>query len=670
MGLMKSKMLSATVFVLMLLLAWGCSSDVNTAGTLIETNTGNKILIETNTGSGLARVYLVPSSFNASVNDTLILEKSEREFLNDTLVVYGYKAVVDSASAAADLLELKHLSAGRYDSVEVRPVEGSVKSFAINLDVEEDQAYYLDSVGVSSVVVQHATGKKLLVKALYVSVKDFDIHTGDSVRILGQQVALSGDTMMVDDCNHVIVADSPSVATGMLESVDVPQGEYNKVEITSKGKKKTVELNYEMGSEGSFYLDSTGSKLVKVSHKTVREGNSVVYFSMEYLKSVAVGDTLRFGAPVSRRLEGDSIITVTNVVEYRLSEEDVSSKVLLLEKIPEGYYKGFVVSNQKSTVTYDLDLNISAENKSFVYSDKNASAVESIEVKLPEGFEDLSAVDESFKDMPIPVRTKKRLGNPCLVDSRGGVVLLEATSADSLLYWGRMDQVVFTENGTLKFDLLDSCNGKKDSVSLARRVEHFDNSVLSEIASARFDQMDAAFGGALWTDSTDNWYMINNFEPFTKDGYQMSTSVWIKADSASQPAPGKNYTRILSAKKDSVGFIIQQRADHPAVNVRIDARKDGKGVYNSAYGNAWILDGEWHNYSLTIRGDSLYTYADGEVVSKNKFENGSGFSTCTNPAVGYEKNNLVGGLDEIFFFDGSQTENWMRLFFALQKQAR
>ena len=105
------------------------------------------------------------------------------------------------------------------------------------------------------------------------------------------------------------------------------------------------------------------------------------------------------------------------------------------------------------------------------------------------------------------------------------------------------------------------------------------------------------------------------------------------------------------------------------MNLRIDARHDGVGIYNTGFGTARILDGTWHNYSFTIRGDSVFTYVDGVPLSKDQFENGGDFSTCTNPAIGGDEPNLVGGLDEIFFFDGSQSENWMRLFYALQKQA-
>ena len=80
-----------------------------------------------------------------------------------------------------------------------------------------------------------------------------------------------------------------------------------------------------------------------------------------------------------------------------------------------------------------------------------------------------------------------------------------------------------------------------------------------------------------------------------------------------------------------------------------------------------VLDGSWHNYAFTIFEDSVKIYLDGALLIASEFDSGEGFADVSNPAIGYEApNNIVGGMDELFFFDGMQSENWMKLFYALQ----
>lgn len=670
---MKSLKFVLTAFLLfMTMLFAACSSDSSVAGILIETNTGNKVLIETNTGNGLARVMISVADFEISEGDTLQLSRTERDTVGDTIFTSTayLEKVVSEANIAAGSVSMDSVPAQDYDSLTILPVKGDVRSIAIDLNAEEGETYRIDGEGkIANIVVEHLSGNSYFSEFLFVSVDDFGLKTGDSVQISGRKETLYGDTLVVNDCEFTVVADSPSVASGMLAGFFVPQGLYNKVTIISGGKKRNLALNFELYDDGDFYLDSTGAKSVGVSFESVHEGAASAYFSMEYSQGVKAGDTLQFSAPVSRKLKGDSVLVFTKFFEHELTEEDVAAKTVFLEGLPEGYYKGFAFKSKESSGGGSrTEFTLSKYKKVFVYSG-GFEEVGDVTFSLPEGFEDLSSTDESFKDMPFPVRFEKTMNAPCLIDDDGNEILLENSYADTLLYWGRMDQVVFANDGSVKFDVLNNCNRYKDSVTLARHVNHFDD-LDESIVAERFSGNKYVLGGnALWLDSTDSWKMIEGFEPFTNNGTQMSASIWIKADSASQATPGTSYTRILSAKKDSVAFILQQRGNQAAVNLRIDARHDGEGVYNSTYGTARILDGTWHNYSFTIRGDSVFTYVDGVSHSKDQFENGGDFSTCTNPAIGGDKPNLVGGLDEIFFFDGSQSENWMRLFYALQKQA-
>jgi hypothetical protein len=165
-------------------------------------------------------------------------------------------------------------------------------------------------------------------------------------------------------------------------------------------------------------------------------------------------------------------------------------------------------------------------------------------------------------------------------------------------------------------------------------------------------------GNSRWVDSTDNWFYIPDFKPFSEDGYYMGLSIWFNIDSMQVG----EYAQIISAKKDSVGFTLQKRGTSGAMNLRLDTRT---GVYNTVVGRAnGVLDGTWHNYSFKIHGDSVTTFIDGTLLESRQFDSGEGFAAAFNPAIGY--GGLRGGIDEVFFFDGTQSNNWMRLFYALQ----
>jgi len=191
---------------------------------------------------------------------------------------------------------------------------------------------------------------------------------------------------------------------------------------------------------------------------------------------------------------------------------------------------------------------------------------------------------------------------------------------------------------------------------------HFSDVAISDSAKAKFQDAEAALGNALWLDTSDKWFYIDDFKPFSEDGYYMGLSVWFHVDSMQVG----EYAQIVSAKKDSVGFTLQKRGTSGAVNLRLDTKTGG---YNVLVGRVnSVLDGTWHNYSFKIHGDSATTFIDGTLIESVQFDAGEGFSVAYNPAVGYS--GVQGGVDELFFFDGTQSRNWMRLFYALQQGVR
>ena len=423
------------------------------------------------------------------------------------------------------------------------------------------------------------------------------------------------------------------------------------------------------GGVASVLIESNSGNKVLIETNT-GSGSARVLFSVDEL-AVSEGDTLQLSR-TRRDTVGDTIHVTSYYTEDIVNASDVMSGVVSMENVPAGSYDSLsVLPVNGAPRTLPMPMTVKeSETYRMEGLQQAVSKVMRASIHLPEGFEQFASMDETFGEMPFPIRLDSPTESPCLVDALGRMILLEGAAGDSLLFWGKMEEVVFAEDGSIRFEVLEGCNMDRKPALIARHVEHLDENAPSEAATARFDLMDAAFGNALWTDSTDQWLLIENFKPFTREGTQMSASFWVKADSASQPSPGKNYTRYLSAKADSMGFMVQQRGDHPTINVRIDAHRNGIGVYNTVYGYADILDGTWHNYSLTIRGDSLYAWADGVNVARVQFENGGDFAEVINPTIGYDRNNMVGGMDEVFFLDGSQSENWMKLFYALQKQAR
>lgn len=683
----------AFVAVCVLALLAGCSntSSTDSAGILIETNTGNKVLIETNTGSGMARVLVLTEGLDIAEGDTLRLSRTVRDSVGDTVFIsMGYlEEVAGNANLVMGYVAFDSVPALDYDALIILSVKGGSVSIVLGLNAEDGATYRVDDNGVEEVVVKETKityrddypedSTKNKISHVFFDTKTFGLKGEGYVTFDCKREVFRGDSLIIYDSGFGLRVEDYEVDMGITDfgifdsdlDLTLQGGKIcSSVFVETENGKKTIPLQFKLGDCPNYYVDSTGAKCVEISDKEVTEGKADAYFDFRDLDR-KVGDTLKVKTLMDRTMKDDIVYSTFGVVRHVLDSVDVASGLIKLENLPEaleGSWGVYITGEGMFSSLFALKKDESA----FVFASSYAKVSE-ISVKLPDGFGDLSSVEESFKDMPLPIRLDKQATRPCLVDANRNVIALEKSEGDSLLYWGRLDQVIFGAGGTLNFDLLDSCyRGEEPVVELSRRTLHLDNENLSDAAFAKFKSsgMRAPLGGALWTDSTDMWMLVDDFDPFTENGKQMSASIWIKGDSASQAAlpEDKSYTRLLSCKKDSVGFILQQRANQAAVNLRLDARVNGKGVYNSTYGTARILDGEWHNYSFTLRGDSVFIYADGVKIETAKFDSGEGFSACINPSVGYERN-FVGGVDEIFFFDGTQSDNWMRLFYALQYAA-
>ena len=379
------------------------------------------------------------------------------------------------------------------------------------------------------------------------------------------------------------------------------------------------------------------------------------------------GDTIVVHKETADTVGDTAYVSIVDFQRIADSMECVSG-IMVIDSFPVGQYDSVQIHPVSGEArSARVNWSIAADTLNFDNALK-ASFDGVAAIALPQGFEDLASADETFENMPVAVRIEN-ISKPCLQDFDGNVILLDRSKGtDSTLYWGVLPQVIFSDNGKIQLDIISNCQANNNlNLTLGRHVEHFDDFEVSEVAKESGLALTSVMGGARWTDSTDNWTYIGNFEPFV-DGNSIALSIWFKMDSTQ----ANNYTQIVSAKKDSSGYnstgiTLQQRGTTSAINLRIDAED---GDYNKLVGRAdGLLDNEWHNYAFIINGDSVTTFVDGKINTQEVFEHGNGFANVKqNIAIGGK--GARGGIDELFFFDGTQSENWMRLFYALQVASR
>ncbi len=646
-----------------------CSNDTSSpdsAGILIETNTGHK---------GLARVYVATDLWKLVPGDTVSLAYTEQDTVGDTIFVNknDYRKAVDTLSVLRGTLVMDSVPEGLYDSAKVYDTKGGVRSYAVDLEIKKNEAYAVDSNGVKTLAVYESNGWADMSDLSYISVSDFNIKTGDTLVFYGTEFleedssALFISHFEYSGIGLTLLVDSAEVASGIAELYTIPFGSYDSLLVKSaNGKTHKYNLSFFIEKERSYYIDSNGATPITIVDTLIREGKAQFYFSVESFE-MAENDTLVMYRS-ERKIENDTLFETNYVVNRVMTAGDIAKGVAKIENVPEGFYNDLRIgreSNERGLsngfAEDSRQWNLS-ETPIFI-SSSYVGSLDSVDVALPEGFEDLAKTDEIFVDIPFPIFLPASLDNPCLLDAEDNLIKLEASErdfyADSVLYWGKAPMVKFSGTGKLKFRIIDKCVEDNNlQLQLGAYRNHFSDAEISDSAYARFKDKKDLLGRSRWTDSTDNWFYIPDFKPFSEDGRYMGLSIWFNIDSMQVG----EYAQIISAKKDSVGFTLQKRGASGAVNLRLDTRT---GVYNTVVGRAnGVLDGTWHNYSFKIHGDSVTTFIDGALLESKQFDAGEGFAAAFNPSIGY--GGLRGGIDEVFFFDGTQSNNWMRLFCALQ----
>ena len=318
----------------------GCSDSTsgNTAGIIIETNTGNK---------GSARVYVPTELWDLSTGDTVSLEQIHRDTIGDTIFVHenDYRKVADSTSIASGLLLLDSVPEGRYDSVTVYTSDGKTQVFTTNIDIDKEQTYYLDSAGDRELAIEELSGTIGLSDISYLSVKDFSIKAGDSLTFYGHTIwGVANDTLVIYNFEEVgtgwsLVMNSKNVATGLACLSTISYGFYDSLVVKSPdGSVHKYPMDFYIDEGKSYYIHSNGATPITVESNPKSEGNAQFYFSVKSFE-MTVGDTLfMIGRDDKRVLSNDTIYVATYFVEKIIDSSDVAAGTIKIENVPEGIY--------------------------------------------------------------------------------------------------------------------------------------------------------------------------------------------------------------------------------------------------------------------------------------------------------------------------------------------
>ena len=286
---------------------------------------------------------------------------------------------------------------------------------------------------------------------------------------------------------------------------------------------------------GCSNTSSTDSAGILIETNTGNKGLARILVSTENLDVVAGDTVVVFKA--SADTVGDTLYVDT--VDYRhvATSIECASGVMSLDSLPVGNYESVSVHPLEGdvrsvAVSWDVE-----ENSTNIDRALDAEFKGAVALVLPEGFVDLASSDEVFESMPFAVRLPD-VKNPCLLDADGNMVRLSraeladvptAKTSDSAVYWGVLPQVAFDGNGAISLDIVESCQSSdRIDLALARHVEHFDSFEPSEAALATGNELASVLGNSRWVDSTDNWFYIPDFKPFSEDGYYMGLSIWFR----------------------------------------------------------------------------------------------------------------------------------------------
>ena len=362
----------------------GCSDSTsgNTAGIIIETNTGNK---------GSARVYVPTELWDLSTGDTVSLEQIHRDTIGDTIFVHenDYRKVADSTSIASGFLLLDSVPEGRYDSVTVYTTEGKIRVFEANMDINEGQMYHLDSTGFWELPTMELFGEIGIVDFTYISTKDFDIKKGDSLNFYGHTVwGIDNDTLIIYNFEHPFryTMKYADVSTGFANVSFIPYGNYDSLVVKSPdGSVRKHPMNFYIEEDKSYYIDSKGSHPITVERNSITEGDAQFYFSVESFE-MSAGDTL-YMKRSERSLSNDTLYETNYIVLKIINSTDVAEGVIKIENVPGGFYNDLDIykhNANENTGGWAEDYKQWTLSKTPIFISKDSISTDSSTIKLIE----------------------------------------------------------------------------------------------------------------------------------------------------------------------------------------------------------------------------------------------------------------------------------------------
>ena len=377
-------------------------------------------------------------------------------------------------------------------------------------------------------------------------------------------------------------------------------------------------------------------------------------------------DTLFEASQVAVKLDGFSTalndtICIPGTFSCRIiTAEDISNKIAVLRSIPKSVYSRLAKMTQALAATDSLETigihwNLSPGGTYIAAEpEKYAGADYKVTRTLPDTLQ--KSIATEVDSIPFPIWLPSEAKYPLLIDNEGNVLPIEKAfdSGDSILYWALVPKIDFTPSTSMTFSIFDSSDVYVTMGESPLRYKlHWDSLAIKGIWN----------GGRSFAAGTSP-DTISNFSVFSNENTALS--FWVKMDST---AFGKDSSvALLSAMKDSLGFVIRQNKNNKyrSIGVELFVNSDTTVISDTTiYGPRYILDGNWHNYSLIIRKDHIYVLLDGKVIHNTDFQLAGGFGNVENIILG--DTSLTATFDELLIFNGTQDTTAMRTLYEISR---
>ena len=328
-GVLKRKVGFGGMVALLIATFAGCSNTSlpDSAGILIETNTGNKVLIETNTGNGMARILVLTESLDIAEGDALQLSRTVRDTIGDT--VFASKAFLEEIAGNADIVmgyvAFDSVPALEYDSLTILPAKGNAISIALDLNAEDGKTYRVDDNGATNITVKETKNSyrydypedstKNKIDHVFFDTKSFGLKGESFITFDCKREVLRGDSLIVYDSGFGLrveeyEADMGITDFGIFDSdldLALQGGKIcSSAFVETEDGKKKIPLQFELGNCPNYFVDSTGAKCVEMSNKETNEGSANAYFDFRDLDR-KIGDTLKIKTLMDRTLKDNTV---------------------------------------------------------------------------------------------------------------------------------------------------------------------------------------------------------------------------------------------------------------------------------------------------------------------------------------------------------------------------